>query len=163
MANATAFIKFDGIDGQSEEKDHKAWSDLDSFSWGGNRPGGGRTGAARTRGAVDFEDVTFVMELDKSTPKLQEAFSKGKVFSTVKIDETATYTDEGQTIYLAIELKNVSITHLSMSGSGAVSGPPVVNGSLNYEEIKIKYTEFSKEGAKKGNVEYTWKVEQGES
>ena len=35
--------------------------------------------------------------------------------------------------------------------------------SLNFEEIKVTYTETDSKGSKKGNVEYTWKVEEGES
>ena len=29
---------------------------------------------------------------------------------------------------------------------------------MNYEEIKVVYTENDASGQKKGNVEYTWKV-----
>jgi len=33
--------------------------------------------------------------------------------------------------------------------------------SLNFEEIKVTYTETDNTGKKKGNVEYSWKVEEG--
>jgi len=36
--------------------------------------------------------------------------------------------------------------------------------SLNFEEIKVTYTECDPStGKAKGNVEYSWKVEEGES
>ena len=34
--------------------------------------------------------------------------------------------------------------------------------SLNFEEIKVTYTENDNKGKSKGNVEYSWKVEEGE-
>jgi len=34
---------------------------------------------------------------------------------------------------------------------------------LNFEEIKVTYTECDSSGQSKGNVEYSWKVEEGES
>jgi type VI secretion system secreted protein Hcp len=38
------FIKFDGIDGECNDKDHKNWSDLLSLSWGLHNAGAGATG-----------------------------------------------------------------------------------------------------------------------
>jgi hypothetical protein len=35
--------------------------------------------------------------------------------------------------------------------------------SLNFEKYKTKFTEYGKDGAKGGNVEFEWKVEEGES
>jgi type VI secretion system secreted protein Hcp len=40
---------------------------------------------------------------------------------------------------------------------------PMDNLSINFEEIKVTYTENDAKGKKKGNIEYTWKVEEGES
>jgi type VI secretion system secreted protein Hcp len=37
------FIKFDGVDGECADKDHKAWSDVLSFSWGLSKAGAGAT------------------------------------------------------------------------------------------------------------------------
>ena len=47
-----AYIKFDGVDGEAQDKDHKGWSDIMSFSQGLHQPGGGSTGATRRRGDV---------------------------------------------------------------------------------------------------------------
>ncbi len=52
-----AYIKFDGVDGEAQDKDHKDWSDLASFSQGLQQPGGGATGATRRRGDVIVEDI----------------------------------------------------------------------------------------------------------
>jgi type VI secretion system secreted protein Hcp len=159
---AAAYIKFDGVDGEAQDKDHGAWSDLASFSQAIHKPGAG-TGATRRRGDVILEDIVCVKELDKSSPKIAEAVCKGKVFPKVEIEMTASYTDAGRVTYYRYELKNVQVTSYSISGSGQSEEVPVEEISLNFEEIKVTYTEHDSRGKKKGNVEYTWKVEEGES
>jgi len=157
-----AYIKFDGIDGEAQDKDHKSWTDLAAFSQLITKPGQG-TGATRRRGDVILEDLHCTKELDKSSPKIAEAVCKGKVFPKVEIHLTASYTDSGRITYYAYELKNVQVVSYDISGSGQADDVPMENFSLNFEEIKVTYTENDNTGKKKGNVEYTWKVEEGEA
>ena len=62
--------------------------------------------------------------------------------------------------YYAYELKNVQVTSYQVGGNP--ESRPQEQMSLNFEEIKVTYTECDNAGKKKGNVEYTWKVEAGE-
>ena len=158
-----AYILFEGVKGEANDKDHKGWSDLLSFGQALHQPGGGATGATRRRGDVIMEDLTCSKELDKASPKIAEAVAKGKVFPKVEIHLTASTTDKGRQTYYAYELINVMVTSYNVSGSGQAEDVPVEDFSLNYEEIKVTYTENDSKGSKKGNVEYSWKVEEGES
>ncbi len=157
-----AYIKYDGVEGEAQDKDHKGWSDILSFSQGIMQPGGAATGPTRRRGDVVMEDVTIVKELDKASPKIAESMCKGKVFPKVEIHLTASTTDAGRVTYYAYELKNVLVTSYNVGGSGQAEDVPTEQMSLNFEEIKVTYTENDNTGKKKGNVEYTWKVESGE-
>lgn len=156
-----AYIKFEGIDGEAQDKDHKAWSDLASFSQGITQPGRSSTGPTRRRGDVVLDDIVCTKELDKSSPKLAEAICKGKVFGKVDIHLTASTTDAGRVTYLAYQLKNVMVTSYDVAGSGQSDDVPMETFSLNFEEIKVTYTECDSSGKSKGNVEYEWKVEEG--
>jgi type VI secretion system secreted protein Hcp len=158
-----AYIKFDGIDGEAQDKDHKAWSDLASFGQALHQPGGGATGATRRRGDVILDDITCSKELDKASPKIAESICKGKVFPKVEIHLSASYTDAGRVTYYAYELKNVLVTSYNVGGSGQAEDVPMEDFSLNFEEIKVTYTEMDNAGKSKGNVEYSWKVEEGEA
>jgi type VI secretion system secreted protein Hcp len=157
-----AYIKFDGVEGEAQDKDHKGWTDLLTFNQALHQPGGGATGATRRRGDVVLEDINCTKELDKSSPKIAEAVCTGKVFPKVEIDLTASYTDAGRVTYYRYELKNVIVTSYSIGGSGQAEDVPTEDFSLNFEEIKVTYTENDSKGKKKGNVEYAWKVEEGE-
>ena len=156
-----AYIKFDGIDGESMDSKHQKWSDLESVSQVLHRPTGGATGAARARGDVIFDDLQCAKLLDKSSPKIAEAVAKGKVFPKVEIHMTTGMADEGRTTYLAYELKNVLVSSYAASGHGQSESKPMENFSLNFEEIKVTYTEISPDGKKGGNVDFAWKVQVG--
>ncbi|RPJ08033.1 MAG: type VI secretion system tube protein Hcp [Deltaproteobacteria bacterium] len=155
------FIKFDGVEGECHDKDHKAWSDLLSFSWGLHKAGAGSTGQTRRRGVATIEDVVCTKEYDKSSVKIAESVCSGKIFPKVEIHDTATYA-ENRATFLKYELKNVLVTSQAISASGGGDAVPVENFSLNFEEVKQTYTEYDAKGAKKGNVEMSWKVEEGE-
>ena len=158
-----AYIKFDGVDGEAQDKDHKNWSDLASFGQSMTQPGGGATGATRRRGDVICDDLSCVKELDKSSPKIAESVCNGKIYPKVEIHMTASTTDAGRVTYYAYELKNVMVTSYNISGDGQGESVPTENFSLNFEEIKVTYTEVDAKGKSKGNVAYSWKVEEGES
>ena len=173
-ADAAVFAKFDGIDGESKDDKHDKWIDVLSIDWGAHKPGGGATGQSRRRGAAVVEDLTLTIEYEKASPKLQESCLTGKVIPKLEIELTKTVggnsadgTQGRRVVYLRYELKNVLITSYSFrhkvgqraDGSEQV---PTEDFSLNFEEIKVTYTEYDSEGNKGGNAETTWKVEKGE-
>ncbi len=156
--SGSMYIRFDGLDGEAQDKDHSGWCDALSFSQGQSSAGGG-TGATRRRGDVLMEDIVVVKELDKASPKLAEAVCQGEVFPRVEIHLTTSLTDAGRVTYYAYELKNVRIVSYHISGSGQSEDVPTEEISLSFEEIKVIYTEFDSAGKAKGNVEYLWRVE----
>ena len=60
--------------------------------------------------------------------------------------------------YYSIELSNVGIIEYTI-GHSKQADVPTETMSLNFEEIKVTYTEYDSEGKSKGNVEFTWKAE----
>lgn len=160
-SQAGAYIKFDGVDGEAVDSNHDKWCDLQSFSQGIHQPGGSATGATRRRGEVVLDDIVCSKAIDKASPKIAEAVCRGKVFPKVEIHLTASYGEGARQTYLRYELKNVIVTSYNVSGDA--DGKTADHFSLNFEEIKVTYTEYDDKGSKKGNVEYSWKVEEGES
>ena len=158
QAQSGYYVNIDGVKGESTDAAHEGWVDLLSFSQALNKPGGGMTGQSRRRGSVVLEDIVCVKKLDKSSPKLQEAVCKGKVFRDVEIHLTTTIGGDMET-YCTYELKNCRITAYNISGDA--DDRPTEEISINFEQIKVIYTEYDSDGGKVGNVEYTWKLEKG--
>jgi type VI secretion system secreted protein Hcp len=160
---AGMFVRFEGVDGESQNKDHIGWCNALSFSQGQGLPEGqivvGGSAGTTQRGNVVFEDIVVIKELDKASPKLAEAVCNGNVFPRVEIH--LTYADAGNVTYYAYELKNVQIVSYRIGGSGYSEHVPTEELSLSFEEIKVTYTEFDDGGRAKGNVEYEWRLEGG--
>ena len=78
------FLQIDGVPGESTDKDHKDWIDIESFSWGltliTSAGGGGGTGKA------SFSDLAWTQHVDVSTPKWFLAVATGKHVKTVTLD-----------------------------------------------------------------------------
>jgi len=157
------YVKFENVNGEAKESGYEGWSDLVSFNQPIIRPLLDSTSPIRQRGDVVLEDIQLVKTLDKASPKLAEAICKGRSFPHVIIHVTASFAEVGRVRYYAYDLTNARVTSYSVSGSGQSEDVPTETMSLNFEEIKVTYTEFDSNGDKKGNVEYTWRVEEGES
>ena len=157
------YAKFDGVDGSSQHKDHKAWIGVASVNMGGQKAGGGGTGVGRVGGKMHLDDVSLGIITDKALPKLLEAAVKGKVFKKVEIHGTATYGDAGEQVYLKLELENVQITSYQLGVLDNNAATDDMSLSLNFEKYKSTFTSYSKDGKSEGNVEFEWKVEEGES
>jgi len=136
LADGAAYIKFDGIDGEVVEQNHKKWTNLESFSQVIHKPGG----TAATLGRAILKDFTCSSPIGKSSPKLAEAVAKGTRFATVMLSLRLS-TDGTREVYLRYELKNVIVSSYSTMAHGDGAGATrVMEGySLNFEEIKITY------------------------
>lgn len=158
-----AYLFIEGIEGQSVDADHAKWINLLSISESMSRPVSfGGSGSSRNTSSVSHGEIMVAKELDKSTPKLIEAVNSGKTLATVKIDMVQSLGDTSKRLpYMQWELKNVLVTSYSISGSGMGGDVPTESLSLNFEEAKWVYTQYSKEGKNEGKVETTWKVEEG--
>lgn len=156
-ARAALHIKFDGIDGESNDFIHKDWCDAISFSHGFSKDKD--SNPTRRRGGVIVDDLVFTKEMDKASPKIAEAVLKRTVFPKVEIHLTGTFGGARKT-YLAYELKNVLITSYAISGSGnAEFGPPTEEISFSFEEIKVSYTKYDQGGNLEDIIEFRWVVE----
>jgi len=161
-AYAAAYIKFDGVDGEATDARHENWSNLQSVSFGIKVETS--TGTAGSTSRAVAGEVKCVKVLDKSSPLLMRSLTLGEVIPILTIEFTRS-TAAGDEPYLKYELKDVLISSYSIAPGGGGSGEgeaPSESLSLNYEEIKVTYTERDEAGQSKGNVEYTWKVEEGE-
>jgi type VI secretion system Hcp family effector len=155
-----AFVKYEGIDGESIDADHENWIDVLSVEWGAHEPEAGASGQSRRRGSAIVEDMMIAFEYEKAAPKLEEKCLKGAIIPLLEIELTGIRGNNRQT-YLKYELKNVRISSFHVSGV-TQSGPPMVVIGNNFEEIKVTYTEYDDDGTNQGNVEYSYSVDKGE-
>ena len=159
-ANYTIIAYFDGIPGECDEEDHKDWMEIESFAFSMSKPTMGASGSSRRRGTVVFEDVQVTKYVDKATPKLMEAAALGTVIHEV-IFEFRRVIGEELVVFHKYEFENALITSYTCTGSTG-DLPPEDSFSMNFEVVKVTYTEYDESGKPAGNVEFEFSVEEGE-
>ncbi len=155
-----AYLKLGDITGEATESGHDRWIDIVSFSQNMGVPDAASSGASRRRSAVEIQDIQFVKMLDKSSPKLMEHLLKGKVIPEAIIEMTKNIGGRTVTFY-KITLNNVMVSNVNTSGDCSGSCQTSENFSLNFERIKVTYTEFGSNGAEKGKVETEYNKQTG--
>jgi type VI secretion system secreted protein Hcp len=135
------FLKLDGIQGESQDANHKNEIQILSWSWGASNvssvSGTGGSGA----GKVDMSDVSMMLNFDKSTPKFFKAVAKGMHISSGTLSAIKAGSDGKP--YLKVDFKEIFVTGLQMSAAGEV---PAVSLSFTYDEIKMDYSAQDEKG-----------------
>lgn len=155
-ANVTAagFVKFEGIDGESTDAEHKGWIDVLSMDWGMLRKSAS-TGQSRRRGAATFEDIQFRTNFNLASPRLMQALASGEVLPRAEIHFEQTDREQKHSPYLVYRLTNVQISgyHFSVGSDDM----PIDDISFNYEEIEVEYVSPDT-GAESM---FQWRLDQG--
>jgi type VI secretion system secreted protein Hcp len=148
-AEAGAFLKIQGIEGESTDAKHDKWIEVLSMSSPIFRAPvtDPATGVSRRRGDVIMDDITCAKELDKSSPKIAEALCNGTFYDEVEIHFTVPVqvTDPDGTVrteqepYLIYKLKDVIVTSYSFHGNAAGDPLPTEEITLGYTEVEWTY------------------------
>ena len=133
-----AFLKIDGIEGDSSDKSHPGAIVVRSFSWGltntGSSGGGGGGGA----GKAVAQDFHFAMATSKASPELMLACATGKHIR----DATLTCRKAGgdSLEFLKIKLTDVLVSRYDLAGAGESEDTTMDSLMLNFVKIDFLFT-----------------------
>ena len=135
-----AFLKIEGIDGESSDKTHPGEIELQSFSWGVTNTGSASSGGGGGSEKAVSQDFHFTSSLSKAAPSLMLACATGRH------SRSATLTcrkagGAGQIEFLKIRLEDVLVSSYQIGGvppSDALV--PTDQFSLNFGKIDFLYT-----------------------
>jgi len=146
----TYFIKFDGVAGESQDRDHRGEIEVLSWSWGFSiaaPAGGGGAGSGRAVPA----DLTFVHRYDKASPVLAKAGIAGRRFRSATL--SARKSGEGQKDFLKVTLKEVLVTSVQHQGQDDQIAEIV---TLRSREVGNEYKPQAPDGALGVPVKFNW-------
>ena len=127
---AAGYLKFEGVKGEAQDKDHQDWIDIVSVQWGNTKRLTTATGV-RVRGPrMAAGSVTITKRVDKASPILMRRNASGKHMKKVIVDSNY---GGARATYLKYELQNVRITSYTTSGSGANMTETI---TLSYQKIR---------------------------
>jgi len=156
-----AFLKIEGIPGESTDDKHREWIEVLSYNFSvTQRP----SGSASTAGGASAERATFsdfsvVKTLDKASPKLFEACATGRHIPTVTLELCRAGGDKLK--YMEYKLSNVIISMNRPGGtSQAGEALPQEEIAFNYGKIELAYTQQNRaDGSGGGQVASGWNLE----
>ena len=152
-----AFIKLDGIEGESSDSKHNGWIEMTNCDMEIHQTISTTASSAGGAGAerADFSDLSFTKLLDKSSPKLALACADGTHFNTIAIELCRSGAEKIK--FMEIKLTNSFISSLALSAGGDFPSETV---TLNYGKIEWKYTRQNRRGGiAAGNVAAGWDLQ----
>lgn len=159
---STYFLKIDGIDGESNERNHKDWIDVDSFYWGITRNATVGSGSGQ-RGAAIGSPLSWTQQLDSSVPKLFSGVATGKFFPRATLEVAAETTDAGRIVYFQMLFEDVSLTALNLNGAGGNNEYVHAAGALVYSSLTMTYRPLGDDGRLGAAITGTWDFSDGAS
>ena len=164
-----AYLKIDGIPGESLDSKHKDWIELLGFDFGATQATSATASSAGGASAerVNLSDFSIRKFIDKATPKLFEACCQGKHIKEVTLHINRAGGEK--MLYLEIKLEEVIVSSTEIEGM-AVSGQQAATGNIdtaqdlpserikfNYARIKVTYTQQKRsDGQGGGNITGGW-------
>jgi type VI secretion system secreted protein Hcp len=139
------FMKVEGASGESQDANHKGWTNIDSFSWGATQPHSMATGGGAGAGKVTFHDLNVVASMDKAYSAVLKHCATGKHLGQVEI--SLCKAGGSQIEFGKITLTDVLVTNVTVSGANGQDAV-VVNYSFQAAKIKSQYWEQTAQGSK---------------
>jgi type VI secretion system secreted protein Hcp len=155
-----AFLKIEGIPGESRKQGHADEIDIFSFSFGASNPTtvGKGTGAGASQ--VNISSFNIMKATDLSSTALFLRCAKGEHIPTAVV----TLRKAGGTNpleYLQYKFTKVYVDNIQWSGSSGGDDTPTESLSLAFEKVEIVYSSQADDGTPKKTVGSGWDIPSG--
>ncbi len=148
-----AFMRIEGVPGQSTDKDHKDWIILNSVSSPIRRTiKEGARDVERTQGTTTLGNVGVDRRVDKSSVKLSEYCASGKYIPEVELDICNVVNNKVATVY-KYRLTNVIVVEYTFNYSAEGDAGANEHVEFNFEKVEWTYTIINpKTGDSEGDI-----------
>ena len=147
------FMNYEGLKGESTDKNHKDWIDVDHLSWGVRRNITSNTATSKDRESANAEitDLTLTRRMDKATPDLfvESCCGKGK---DVVIHLCKTGTGSGTDTYMEYTLKNALISNYTVNAGSQSDDRPRESVTISFQKVELKYTPYDDNGQAEASI-----------
>lgn len=156
---ASAFLKLDGVNGESTADGHAGEIDIKSFSFDAKNTGGTSSGGGGGAGKVSISDFHFNKLYDRSSPVLFKDTATGEHIKSA----TFTFRRNGDNPqdFLTIKLSDVLVTGYAQGGT---QEPPLLESvTLNAGKVEISFKPQNPDGSLGTPVESGWDIKSGKT
>ncbi|WP_456310530.1 Hcp family type VI secretion system effector [Serratia proteamaculans] len=143
------FIKFNGIDGESQDVMHKGEVEVLSWNWAVSQTSNMHTGSGGGAGKSTVHDLMFEHYIDKSSPNLLQYCLAGKHIPEAVL--TVRKAGGSPLDYLKITLQELIITRVQPVGYYRMRSPRE-KIALSFTRVRFDYITQSSQGNAMGTV-----------
>ncbi|MFZ6850108.1 Hcp family type VI secretion system effector [Undibacterium sp. RuRC25W] len=143
------FLKINGIDGESLDSAHKNEIEVLSWQWQVLQESNMHTGSGGGSGKATVKDLTFIHNIDRSSPNLMKFCMTGKHIPEAKL--VVRKSGGNPLEYLKITMTDVLITSVNPTGDSKSESIQEEVG-LSFAKIKQEYTVQNQQGGSGGAV-----------
>jgi len=143
------FLKISGIDGESMDSDHKSEIEVLSWKWQVMQESNMHAGSGGGSGKATVKDLTFIHNVDRSSPNLMKFCMTGKHIPEAKL--VVRKSGGNPLEYLSITMSDVLITNVNPTGDAKMESIQEEVG-LSFAKIKQEYTVQNQQGGSGGAV-----------
>lgn len=161
MARTNIYLRLQDIPGESIDKEHPGWIELESFSWEVHNDASFRTGQGGQASQGHVEKITATKICDQSSVTLFKNCTTGKhilngEISCLKLD------GENRIQYLHVKMDDIMIAKVHWDGRG--------EEAVLHETIELEFAEFHKKykiqadtGGTEGHVDFKFNRQTSEA
>jgi type VI secretion system secreted protein Hcp len=154
-----AFLKLEGIKGESTDATHKGEIDIESFSWGAQQVVG-HAGGGKSAGKSSISGFNFLKKTDTSSAVLFQHCCTGQHFKEALVTvRRAGGKDPIE--YLKYKFSEVMVEAVQWSGSAGGEETPSESVTLAFNKVEITYTPMDATGKSGAPVVTSYDISAG--
>ncbi|MFN3985500.1 MAG: Hcp family type VI secretion system effector [Rhodocyclaceae bacterium] len=149
------FVKIQGIQGESKDAKHRGWIDVLSWAYGVSQSASTEVGGGGGVGRAHFSALTFIHEVDRSSPNLMQYCAAGKHIDIVEL--VCCKAGDGPQEYIHLYLEDCLITRVTPFGKP--DSARVLEGvAISFAKIRIETREQRANGSMTAAITGTWDI-----
>lgn len=153
-----AFLKIDGVNGESQRDGHQNEIEIYSFSWGASNPTSvGSGGKGMAAGRVSISSFNIMKKTDSASPTLFQKCCSGKHFDTATVVLQKAGGDKALD-YLTYKFGEVFVESIQWSGSSGGDDTPSESVSFAFGKVEITYKPQIETGGSQQAIGAGWDI-----
>ncbi len=140
-----AFLKVGDIEGESSDRAHKGWIEVQMFAWGVRAATvSGQSGLAS--GKPQVQNLHCTMRVSRATPQLALACATGKHIPKAELSLQRPTPDKA--VFLAITMEDVLVCSYQIASAASdTEDVPLDSIALSFGKIKFEFTTRKADGS----------------
>lgn len=160
QAGQSYFLQLEGIPGDSVDKQHKDWVEIQSWSFGVTAESSWTKGGGASVGKPNPAPFEITANLSKISPTLYSLIAQGKSIPSATLAVAKTTASATTTNFYTIKLEGVFLTSAQTAGSEG-DDLPTESFKMIFKKATWSYAPQDSKGAFGKPVTFTWDIPAG--